>query len=358
MHHAWLQIAPVLFIAAPLIGAEPQDMARRDAESGRIHLCDRIAARHVYPGMLRASEVCIRSLRPRPINAADPHNTLRAIRDFHATRLEWTYGLTAEFIAKVEALGCTASGACANANLIGIARQGDDWFKDYSVLDLAGNAVEAPWMRAWPGHALWHCVNNPAARAGYLNYVKDQVDQGVKDLQRDDPTMNYHATQWGACFCEHCVRGFQNYLLEHASAELLHRYGIQDALAFDYAQYLRDQDAPVGDAMAKYPEDDLKRLFLALQEQSTIAFHRWWRAELNAYAGRYVPVSSNNGARDFGSIHGLFDWYIGELSYSLAQPESLYDIARQVQRLGKAQTVTMPLRNAPDETRPWIDTTR
>ena len=237
-------------------------------------------------------------------------------------------------------------------------RRGDDWYKDYSVLDLNGEAVEAPWMRAWPGHALWHCVNNPAAREGYLNYVKDQVDQGVKDLQRDDPTMNYHATRWGACFCKYCIEGFGEYLKQHASAGVLKRYGIQDPLAFDYAQYLRARNAPVGDAFAAYPEDDLKRLFVAFQQQSTIEFNRWWRQKLNEYAGRHVPVSSNNGAADFGPIHGVFDCYIGELSYSRAQPETLHDVARQVEQLGKGQTVTMPLRHDSEETREWIDTTR
>ena len=101
-----------------------QQVAGREAVSDCLNLSDRVKPRGAYPGMLRASDVCMRSLRPRPINASDPHDTLQAICDFHVTRLEWTYGLTAEFIAKVEALGCTASGACANANLIGIPAPG------------------------------------------------------------------------------------------------------------------------------------------------------------------------------------------------------------------------------------------
>ena len=139
---------------------------------------------------------------------------------------------------------------------------------------------------------------------------------------------------------------------------VLKRYGIQDPSAFDYAQYLRARNAPVGDAFAAYPEDDLKRLFVAFQQQSTIEFNRWWRQKLNDHAGRHVPVSSNNGVADFGPIHGVFDCYIGELSYSRAQPETLHDVARQVEQLGKGQTVTMPLRHDSEETREWIDTTR
>lgn len=323
-----------------------------------LYLSDCVEPRPSYPGILKASDVCMRSLRPRPINSSDPYDTLEAIRGFHVTRLEWTYGLTKDFIAKVEDLGCTASGAVANGSLKGVSRDGDDWFLKLNALDLNGKAVEAPWMRAWPGHALWHCVNNPAAREAYLDYVKDQIDQGVQDLQRDDPTMNYHATQWGGCFCKYCMTGFRDYLGRHATDETLRRCGIEDVQQFDYAEYLRARNAPSGDDFAKYPEDDLKRLFLEFQEQSTIEFHRWWRKELNEYAGRYVPVSSNNGATHFGPIHSLFDCYIGELSYSRAQPESLYDLSRQVEQLGKGQTVTMPLRRDAEETREWIDTTR
>lgn len=321
-------------------------------------LCDRVEPRRKHPGMLRASEVCMRSLRPRPVSSADPHDTLRAIRDFHVTRLEWTYGLTRAFVAKVEALGCTASGACANASLAGISRSGDAWHAKYSVLDLEGRSVEAPWMRAWPGHALWHCVNNPAARAAYLAYVKHQVDQGVRDLQRDDPSMNYGATRWGGCFCPHCVRGFRGYLREHATAELLERHGIQDLEAFDYAEHLRRRGAPAGDEFARYPEDDLRRLFNEFQRESTIAFHRWWREGLNDHAGRYVPVSANNGAAHFDAVYEIFDHYIGELSYSRAQPETLHHIAQRSEELGKGQTMTMPLRRSAAETSEWVHTTR
>ena len=322
------------------------------------NLCDRVKTRGEHPGLLRASDVCMRSLRPRPIHDSDPHDTLQAIRDFHVTRLEWTYGLTPEFIAKVRNLGCTVSGACVNGSLAGIEKEGDEWYMPYSAVNLNGEPVEAPWMRAWRGHILWECINNPAARTAYLEYVKSQIDLRVKDLQRDDPTMNHRATRWGACFCKYCIKGFQSYLAQHASTDLLKQYGIEDSSTFDYGQHLRARNAPVGDEFEKYPEDDLKRLFIAFQEHSTIEFHRWWRQKLDEYAGRRVPVSSNNATSDFGPIHSVFDWYVGELVYSRAQPETLYDIACQVERMGKRQTVTMPIRRDSEETREWIDGTR
>jgi hypothetical protein len=67
------------------------------------------------PGASRASAVCMRSLTARPAHKGDPHDTLAAIRGFHATRLEWTYGDNPEFIKKVHALGVEYGGATSTS---------------------------------------------------------------------------------------------------------------------------------------------------------------------------------------------------------------------------------------------------
>lgn len=323
-----------------------------------LNLCDTVNPRSTYPGALRASEVCMRSLVPRSANARDPRDTLQAIRDFHVTRLEWIYNLTPSFIAEVKGLGVTVSGACVNGTLAGIDKTAPDWYKRYSALDLDGNAVEAPWMRPWPGHTLWECINNPEARESFLQYVKDLVDLGITDLQRDGPEMNSSATSWGGCFCGHCMVGFRDYLEDHGDRQQLAGAGIANLDAFDYAAYLRAKDVPVGDAFRQYPQDYLKGAFLEFQDQSTVSFHQWWRRELNAHAGRYVPVSSNNGVFHNTAIHRVFDSYIGELNWAYAQPEPLWDAARRARDLGKGQSTTMPLRRDGTETEEWIRRTR
>jgi hypothetical protein len=73
------------------------------------------------PGAPRASAVCMRSLTARPVHKGDPHDTLAAIRGFHATRLEWTYGDNPEFIKKVHALGVEYGGALAAGSYVGKA---------------------------------------------------------------------------------------------------------------------------------------------------------------------------------------------------------------------------------------------
>lgn len=71
------------------------------------------------PGAPRASAVCMRSLTARPAHKGDPHDTLAAIRGFHATRLEWTYGDDPEFIKKVHSLGVEYGGALAAGSYLG-----------------------------------------------------------------------------------------------------------------------------------------------------------------------------------------------------------------------------------------------
>lgn len=322
------------------------------------NLATTVSPRPSYPGKLRASEVCMRSLSPRPLNASDPHDTLKAIRDFHVTRLEWTYGLTPAFIAKAKALGCTVSGASAAMSVAGVDTKIPEWYRAYSVLDLNGEPVEAPWMRAWAGHTLWGCINNPKMRAGFLAYVKNLVDMGVADIQRDDPADNFASVNWGACFCPYCVAGFRDTLRATGDPAELQAAGVTDLDTFDYAAYLRQRNAPVGDAFAKYPQDYLKRQFISFQEQSTINFHRWWRGELNRLAGRYIPVSANNGVDNFSPIYQVFDFFMGELNYDKAQPETLHETMSRALELGKGLTVTMPLQSQPDMNPQWLATTR
>ena len=322
------------------------------------NLCDTVKPRATYPGALRASEVCMRSLVPRSANAKNPHDTLQAIRDFHVTRLEWIYNLTPAFVTRAKALGVTVSGACVNGCLAGVDKKAPDWYMPYTTLDLDGNAVEAPWMRPWRGHMLWECINNPEAREAYLRYVKGLVDLGVADLQRDGPEMNHSATSWGGCFCRYCIPGFRKYLKQYGNRAQMTEAGVADLEGFDYAAHLRARNAPVGDAFRQYPRDYLKGEFLKFQEQSTVEFHQWWRKELDAYAGRHVPVSSNNGMSNFGPVHSVFDRWIGELSWSQAQPETLWEAARQARELGKGQSTTMPLRHDAVETPEWILRTR
>ena len=87
--------------------------------------------------------------------------------------------------------------------------------------------------------------------------------------------------------------------------------------------------APVGDAYARWDGGQVKQWFAEFQTQATVAFHRRTRNALDAYAGRRVPFSCNNGVRTWGAIERGFDWAFGELSYGHASPAYLHAAMRR-----------------------------
>lgn len=291
-------------------------------------------------GAPRASDVIMRSLRIRSSNAQEPHDTLKALDDFHVTRLEWAYINDPAFIAKVKAQGCVFGGAAAAPSYI---KPGDDpdWFEKVVVKNLDGEPIIAPWKRSWD-RTLWGCVNTPELERGYLEYLKRYIDAGADVMQRDEPRANLLAVNWGGCFCDHCMSGFRAWLAENTTREQREAAGIAALDTFDYRQHVLAQDAPVGDAFGKWDGGQLKEWFTAFQEDSTLAFHERMRAAVDAYAGRRVPFSCNNGVRRWGAVELMFDWAFGELSYGHATAVQIYDAMREARVQGRRQVVTMP----------------
>lgn len=310
------------------------------------------------PGFPRASAVCMRSLTAHPAHKNDPHDTLAAIRGFHVTRLEWTYGDDPEFIKKVHDLGIEYGGALAAGSYVGKAPQ-----IEWNVVGLDAQRLVPNWMRHWPRPNPWGCANNPEFAAGHVRAALAVVAAGADVIQRDEPEQNMLATQWGGCLCRHCIAGFRSWLERHADPKQLAKAGVTDLASFDYTAYLRAKNAPSGDAFRRWPEGgQLRTYFQQFQLEASVAFHRRWRAELDKQAGRHIPVSCNNGARDWGPVRLPFDFCIGELAAKEATPTHLYECMRQARGHGRLQTITMPLKTvatpAEQESADWILLTR
>ncbi|MFO7976980.1 MAG: hypothetical protein R6V12_20400 [Candidatus Hydrogenedentota bacterium] len=307
-------------------------------------------------GAPRASDVIMRSLRVRPRNAQDSHNTLEALDDFHVTRLEWAYINDPAFIAKVKARGCLFGGA---ASAPSYNRQGDDpeWFEKVVIKNLEGEPIIAPWKRNW-NRTLWGCVNTPKLERGYLECLKQYLDAGAEVMQRDEPRANLLAVHWGGCFCDYCMAGFRTWLAENTTREQRQAAGVDALDTFDYREHLRAENAPVGDAFGKWDGGQLKKWFIAFQETSTLAFHERMRAGVDDYAGRRVPFSCNNGARRWGAVELMFDWAFGELSYGHATAVQIYNTMREARSHGKGQVVTMPKSSKWETTSDLVKRTR
>ena len=312
--------------------------------------------RDLPPGAPKYSDVCMRNLTVHPSHAHDPYDTIRSIREFHVTRLEWTYGLTREFLDMAHSMGVTVQGAVVNG-----APQGEagTWnsFENMTIENLDGEEVYAPWMRTWK-RPLWGCVNKSAFRESRLAYQKELLDIGTDRVQVDGVEMNGMAVAWGTCFCGDCMEGFRKYLEENTTPDQRDALGIEDVGKFDYRAYLKEKGAPVGDKFGSWDGGYLKKLFVAFQEASTTEFHRWNRHQLNLHAGRTVPMSCNNSVHGFDGEYSLFDYAVGELWYQDARPDHIYEIMRQAEDASKMQVLTMPKKRSPDHTPEWERLTR
>ena len=309
-------------------------------------------------GAPRASAVCIRSLTPHPSHKGDPHDTLAAIRGFHATRLEWTYGDKPEFIKKVHDLGVEYGGALMAGSYIGKAPP-----IEWNVVGLDAQRLVPSWMRHWQRPNPWGCANNPEFEAGHVRAALAVIAAGADVIQRDEPEQNMLATQWGGCLCRYCVDGFRAWLKRNADPKELAKAGVNDLVTFDYAAHLRSKDAPSGDAFRRWTGGGpLRMYFKQFQTESSVAFHTRWRAALDKEAGRRIPVSCNNGASDWSAVRMPFDFCIGELNATKATPAHLYNSVLQARDNRRLQTTTMPLKTvaspAEQESADWILHTR
>jgi hypothetical protein len=315
-----------IFIAAPRSYAEGKDVR-----------CIDVAKVTTRPaGAPKYSDVCFSSRWIHPRGKDDPHDSLQAVDAFHATRLDWAYITDKKFIQEIKRRGLAFCPTTNSSAFVGDLRPKQ---KRGRIVDLDGNIVTAPWMRMWK-HSSWGCVNSPDYRQSYLARLKQYADLGGDSIQTDDPGNNWSAVNWGACFCKHCMAGFSRYLKTNANKGQLTEWGIENVARFNYADHLREQNAPIGDAFGRWKGGKLKEHFVEFQRQSVEEFYREMWAELDKYAGRHMPVSCNNYTGRWTFPYDLFDFGMAELPHREAQMTRIREKFVDTRRLGKAQIFT------------------
>jgi hypothetical protein len=164
------------------------------------------------------------------------------IEEFHVTRLEWTYQLSAPFVQKLKSMGITVGGAIE-----------DDSGSQTRLGRVTGEDGSLVTHRWFPKDRLVGCANAPEFRAAWLEEAKRSVDAGVDLMQQDDPQMALR-TFPPLCHCAYCRAAFARYREVHGDGA-------------DYEQF---------------------------QKESVLAFHRDMHRALDAYAGRHIPFSHNS----------------------------------------------------------------
>ncbi len=316
--------------------------------------CDVAQPRKLHPRTPRASDVLMRTLRWRPTNPRDQHDTMQAMDAFHVTGLVWSYIHDPDVIAAVRDSGRFFQGAVTNSlstmrDLLGLPKQTDDaetqsFIRRYGCVSLDGSANEQPWKRHWPNpySRASGCCSNAEFEALYIKALQTYTQAGATLIQRDEGIGNAYRPRYGGCFCDHCMRGFRQFLAADVSAAELTALGIADIATFDYRTRLRATGAPVGDVFSRWDGGRLQQLFRKYQHEVSIGFMARTRRALSKGAGVEVAMSCNNGVHNFDEIMQQYDWFFGELSRHHATPAFLYRTASQASALDRLQIVTMP----------------
>lgn len=255
-------------------------------------------------GAPRYSDVCFSPRSRRPVNADDPHETMRDAKAFHATRFDWVYSTNPAWIAECRRLGYWFTGTLST--ILADAPGGNTREKG-RILDKSGKQVAAPWMRGWPNPGYWGCVNSPDYRETFLAHAKLLIDGGANAIQMDDPDSNVAAVAWGGCYCRHCL----------------------------------DKAKKQGRRL------DQRADMLALQTDSVKDFYAFMRREIDQYANRRVPWSSNNYDGRTGFPYDLFDFGIAELPPQSATPDRMYSKFAAAARSGRQQIFTLKSDSVP-----------
>lgn len=292
------------------------------------------------------NEVTMRTLEFREVPPGSQMDPFQAVRDFHATRLEWTYidfdKRNRRAVAKIRDMGVLFGGA-GSASMHGSIRAFPAQPHDIHMLDLDGNMIIQPHMRGWTEIRGIGDPSNPAFFEHHLAYYRRIIDWGADALHRDEPESPvFSAERYGGGFTPTGIAGFREWLKKNLSREDLTAIGIDDVRNFDYAEHLRARGAPVGDAFARY-DCPVKPYWVRYWDDTTTDFWKRFIAEIKAYGGEQLTFSANNSSLQmWESYHREFDFAISELLLETANPIHIWQRSRAAKAHGKIQVFGPP----------------
>lgn len=289
-------------------------------------------------GAPKASDVCLSTRWPRPMNPSDKWDSFQAARRFHATRLDWLYlsgnpDRDKAFVAKFKAAGFLVGGTL-NGLLPDSPTATKRAFTLARTVDMKGEPLKDPWTEG--SGARWGCPNHPGYAKLFLEHARYALDAGVDHFQMDGVQLNDIMLHYGGCFCTHCVKGFREYLGRHSTGSQRTEWGIGDLAAFDYAQFLLGLGtAPDRSISAWKGPRELRELFRAFQIESGLGFLREMHREIDRIAGRKLAYSCNATSEFLTDYYQVHDFALNE-TYPATEgdPAFLYE-----QRLRPAATV-------------------
>ncbi len=293
------------------------------------------------------NDVSIRTLKFRQVPGT-MSNAVDAFRAFHANRLEWVYlGFNEEerkIVTNIKAMGGIFGGSGSGSLTSTFPPVGDVAAQmEMAMLDLDGKPVVQPHMRQWKHPYFIGDVTNPEYYLLHLSSYKRYVDWGAETLQRDEAEAAVFAVEkYGGGFTPTGLKGFAEWLQKNVPMKELLKLGIATPENFDYGNYLKDRNAPVGDAFAQY-QDPVKPYWIRYWEEANTDFFSRLVQSVKVYANKPITFSCNNSSLQMWEpYHRVFDFALSELLLESANPRHMWERARKADGIGKFQIFGAP----------------
>lgn len=186
---------------------------------------------------------------------------------YGATWVAWGGG-----VGKRPGIHYTGSFWCLTAGAEALHK--DPVLRDAVAKDIEGYPIWVPWLmdHVYEGTPTWFgCTNAPVYRELLRKRCLEAVADKPGGIHIDDPAGVYAPVSWGGgCFCDHCMKGFREYLAAHDSPELRKEAGVGGWDGFDYRALVRTR-AKTKDEYLKVQNDlPLRRVYLEFQERRMV----------------------------------------------------------------------------------------
>ena len=222
-----------------------------------------------------------------------------AYRAYNATFVAWGGAKTAEQVKRHHAIGlrCTGSMWCLTAGAENIHKNAA--LREACAVDIEGKPVEVPWLfdHTYQGTKTYFgCTNHPEFRSLCRQRVREAMAGKADGLHVDDHLGTAGAAWWqGGGFCDWCMKGFREYLKEHADKEQLEKESVSDIETFDYRELIRKYARTRAEYKKVQHEIPLMELFLDFQATAAAEHTRQLGLLAAEVAGHPVLLSANAG---------------------------------------------------------------
>jgi len=265
--------------------------------------------------------------------------TLDAAHAFGANRVEWIYNVDGEFMARAREAGLCV-GTTMNYNAQPEVQKIPDYLEKFTARDLHGNPVTRFNFRKFADWQTLHYsadLNIPEWKEFYTGYLIGLYELPMTSIMRDDQAANAGLISDGGTYTDASIAMFQHYLADHVAPKDLERLGIKDPATFDIRPYLIERGAPeAGKEWLTWDGGPILLLYAKAQREATANFYRTVRARVEEATGRKIPWSCNHTGQ-WGPIEKVFDYALGEFYTHQMQMETLVEIARRAEQVGKTQ---------------------